>query len=115
MGISDPFWSAFSLWLCASVPDSASFSNLLERLRENLRPLLLLTQTLIEEHARIAQERSPTLGQDQPLAVKLNQAVADQRLEITPRVIALLRQQANLKAGHESENLFAQTPILFRQ
>jgi hypothetical protein len=91
-----------------------SFRKTLERLREDLRPLLLLTQTLIEEHTGIAQERSPAFGQDQPLAANLNQAVADQRPEITPGVIALVGKQANLEVGHEGENLFAQAPIFFR-
>ncbi len=96
-------------------PISPLSGNLLERLREDLRPLFLLPQTLIEEHAGITQERSSAFGQDQPLAVNFNQAVFDQRLEIIPSVISLLRPQANLKAGHERENLLAQTTIFFRQ
>jgi hypothetical protein len=55
------FCLLFSLCLCGRF---RLFSNLLERLRENLGPLLLLTQTLIEEHARIAQERPPAFCQD---------------------------------------------------
>src|SRR6267378_1744843 len=86
-----------------------------ERLREDLGPWFLPAQTLIKEHAGIAQKGPSALCQDQLLSIQFDQAIANQRLQKNFRVTALLRLQVNCKAGHESKNLFAQATVLCRQ
>src|SRR6266849_2868561 len=86
-----------------------------ERLREDLGPWFLPAQTLIEEHAGIAQKGPSALCQDQLLSIQFDQAIVNQRLEKNFRVTALLRLQINCKAGHESKNLLAKAAVLLRQ
>ena len=49
----------------------------LQRLRKHLWPLFLLPQPLIEKHASVAEEWTPSLGKDQTAFVDFDQPIAD--------------------------------------
>src|SRR5437667_12599495 len=81
----------------------ASFE-LSECLREKLRSFLLLTQTLIKEHARVAQERPASIGKNELFVAHLNQSVAYQRIEEDCRVPGFFRLYLDLETSHEHKN-----------
>src|SRR6266496_80238 len=83
-----------------------------QSLRENLRSLLLLTQALVEEHARVAKKWTSAVGQNQLSIPQLDQAIANEGIEKNRGVTSLLRQQVNFEPSHKSENLFTQLTIL---
>src|SRR5438045_4475436 len=86
-----------------------------QRLRKHLRPLLLTPQSLIKEHARVAQERRSLLRQPQRVISYSNQFILDHRLEKCFRVLALRRKQIDFEPRHKLQYLFTQLLIFFIQ
>src|SRR5260370_10547030 len=87
----------------------------LKRLRENPWSLLLLSQTLVEEHASIPQKWPSAFSQDQFSIAYFDQAIIEHRFQEHPRILSLLGPQLDFEASHERENLFAQAPVFVRK
>ena len=55
------------------------YSGKSDRLRKSACLWLLPSQAIIEKHARVAEKRPPLLSERKPVAMNVNQPVADER------------------------------------